>query len=217
MTSLGRPSQSSSFALALHSNDKLSADLPTKAIVSVHVSNVSNTQHKRNSSRNIVSLQYASSQTTCRPQPSVARPPSRARYVSSDRPPWMLTSGMVDNNVSLLQRLQHKTDLRNTDENRLTSLSWAAMEGNIEVFEWLLLDYGHDDQELSRVCACHVYIVDSLLIRSRIPTIILSCICWLLSLRGPSLLIPKSSTRPLHSLHARTLAHSLNNRLYLYV
>lgn len=60
----------------------------------------------------------------------------------------MLTSGMVDNNVSLLQRLQHKTDLRNTDENRLTSLSWAAMEGNIEVFEWLLLDYGHDDQEL---------------------------------------------------------------------
>ncbi|WWC58655.1 uncharacterized protein I303_101199 [Kwoniella dejecticola CBS 10117] len=55
-----------------------------------------------------------------------------------------------DNNVSLLARLQHKTDLRNTDKNRLTSLSWAAMEGSLEVFEWLLLDYGHDDQELSR-------------------------------------------------------------------
>ncbi|WVQ97378.1 hypothetical protein IAU59_004490 [Kwoniella sp. CBS 9459] len=55
-----------------------------------------------------------------------------------------------DNNVALLSRLQHTTDLRNTDKNRLTSLSWAAIEGNLEVFEWLLLDYGHDDQELSR-------------------------------------------------------------------
>jgi hypothetical protein len=33
----------------------------------------------------------------------------------------------------------------------MTSLSWAAVEGNLEVFEWLLMDYGHDDQELSRV------------------------------------------------------------------
>ncbi|KAI9635215.1 ankyrin repeat-containing domain protein [Dioszegia hungarica] len=41
-------------------------------------------------------------------------------------------------------------DLRNTDRNRLTSLSWAAAEGSLEVFEWLLLDYGHDDLELSR-------------------------------------------------------------------
>ncbi len=56
-----------------------------------------------------------------------------------------------DNKVTLLQRLQHKTDLRNTDRNRLTSLAWAAIEGSLEVFEWLLLDYGHDDQELSRV------------------------------------------------------------------
>ncbi|WVF70544.1 hypothetical protein IAT40_005335 [Kwoniella sp. CBS 6097] len=55
-----------------------------------------------------------------------------------------------DNNVPLLSRLQHKTDLRNTDKHRLTSLSWAAIEGSLEVFEWLLLDYGHDDQELSR-------------------------------------------------------------------
>lgn len=33
----------------------------------------------------------------------------------------------------------------------MTSLSWAAVEGNLEVFEWLLMDFGHDDQELSRV------------------------------------------------------------------
>lgn len=42
-------------------------------------------------------------------------------------------------------------ELRNADRSRLTSLSWAAIEGGLEVFEWLLLDYGHDDQELSRV------------------------------------------------------------------
>lgn len=36
------------------------------------------------------------------------------------------------------------------DRQRLTSLAWAALEQNLEVFEWLLLDYGHDDQELSR-------------------------------------------------------------------
>ena len=53
--------------------------------------------------------------------------------------------------MTLLQRLQQNVDLRNTDRNRLTSLSWAAIEGSLEVFEWLLLDYGHDDQELSRV------------------------------------------------------------------
>lgn len=61
------------------------------------------------------------------------------------------TDEYLDNNVSLLQRLSSKTDLRNTDRYRLTSLSWAAAEGSLEVFEWLLLDYGHDDLELSRV------------------------------------------------------------------
>lgn len=62
---------------------------------------------------------------------------------------WDLTD--VDNNTALLARLQHKMDLRNTDRMRLTSLAWAALESHVEVFEWLLLDYGHDDQELSRV------------------------------------------------------------------
>jgi hypothetical protein len=57
----------------------------------------------------------------------------------------------ISNNVGLLDRLQHKYDLRNADKARMTSLSWAAVEGNLEVFEWLLMDYGHDDQELSRV------------------------------------------------------------------
>jgi hypothetical protein len=67
--------------------------------------------------------------------------------------PGCLLTGFLDNNVPLLNRLQHKVNLRNTDKNRLTSLSWAALEGSLEVFEWLLLDYGHDDQELSRVSA----------------------------------------------------------------
>ncbi|KAK4688342.1 hypothetical protein P7C73_g1771, partial [Tremellales sp. Uapishka_1] len=47
-------------------------------------------------------------------------------------------------------RLQDRVDLRNPDKNRLTSLSHAAVGCNLEVFEWLLLDYGHDDHELSR-------------------------------------------------------------------
>jgi hypothetical protein len=48
-------------------------------------------------------------------------------------------------------RLRAKTDLRNTDTNRLTSLAYAALYCAEEVFEWLLLDAGHDDEELSRV------------------------------------------------------------------
>lgn len=52
--------------------------------------------------------------------------------------------------MPLLSRLQYKYDLRNTDKRRITSLAWAALELNLEVFEWLLLDYGHDDHELSR-------------------------------------------------------------------
>jgi hypothetical protein len=48
-------------------------------------------------------------------------------------------------------RLRYKTDLRNTDERRLTSLAWAALSVSEDVFEWLLLDAGHDDDELSRV------------------------------------------------------------------
>ncbi|KAJ9098777.1 hypothetical protein QFC19_006253 [Naganishia cerealis] len=47
-------------------------------------------------------------------------------------------------------RLQYKTQLRNTDSQRLTSLAWAALSGAEETFEWLLLDAGHDDDELSR-------------------------------------------------------------------
>ena len=62
----------------------------------------------------------------------------------------MPTALITDNNVTLLQRLTHQ-DLRNTDRNRLTSLSWAAVDGSLEVFEWLLLHYGHVDQEVSRV------------------------------------------------------------------
>ncbi|KAL7424761.1 Target of rapamycin complex 2 subunit avo2 [Cryptotrichosporon argae] len=74
--------------------------------------------------------------------------PSSLRVVR--KPPGRVRQAVRDNNVALLSRLQHKVDLRNTDRARLTSLAWAALEGSLEVFEWLLLDYGHDDQELSR-------------------------------------------------------------------
>ena len=69
-----------------------------------------------------------------------------------------------DNNVALLERFSHRWELRNVDKARMTSLSWAAVEGRTAVFEWLLLDHGHDDQELSRVsiatalCQCRLRI-----------------------------------------------------------
>jgi hypothetical protein len=56
-----------------------------------------------------------------------------------------------ENDLNLVMRLRHKTDLRNTDEKRLTSLAWAALSVAEDVYEWLLLDAGHDDDELSRV------------------------------------------------------------------
>lgn len=49
-----------------------------------------------------------------------------------------------------MQRLRYKTELRNTDSRRLTSLAWAALCGSEETFEWLLFDAGHDEDELSR-------------------------------------------------------------------
>jgi len=57
----------------------------------------------------------------------------------------------TENDLNLVMRLRHKTDLRNTDEKRLTSLAWAALSVAEDVYEWLLLDAGHDDDELSRV------------------------------------------------------------------
>ncbi|OXG25888.1 hypothetical protein C361_01848 [Cryptococcus neoformans Tu259-1] len=95
-----------------------------------------------------MSRMSSASQTPLATSSHFSTPPPKLHVVRN--PASRVRQAVRDNNVSLLQRLQHKTDLRNTDENRLTSLSWAAMEGNIEVFEWLLLDYGHDDQELSR-------------------------------------------------------------------
>lgn len=64
----------------------------------------------------------------------------------------------TENDLNLVMRLRYKTDLRNTDERRLTSLAWAALSVSEDVFEWLLLDAGHDDDELSRVSPpsrCH--------------------------------------------------------------
>ncbi|RXK36129.1 hypothetical protein M231_06620 [Tremella mesenterica] len=85
------------------------------------------------------------------PSSSILWPNAKGTKLHIIRDPTIRVRQAVrDNNVTLLARLQRKCDLRNTDRNRLTSLSWAAIEGSLEAFEWLLLDYGHDDQELSR-------------------------------------------------------------------
>ena len=58
----------------------------------------------------------------------------------------------VENNRFLVERLIKRIDIRNPDPGpkRYTSLAWAAVEGNEEMFEYLLGE-GHDDNELSRV------------------------------------------------------------------
>jgi hypothetical protein len=71
--------------------------------------------------------------------------------MSSPRDPTIrLRQAVQSNNLPLVQRLAAKVPLRNTDSSRLTSLAWAAICVAEEVFEWLLLDAGHDDDELSR-------------------------------------------------------------------
>lgn len=65
-------------------------------------------------------------------------------------PSVRLRQAVQDDDLSLVMRLRSKTDLRNTDTNRLTSLAYAALYCAEEVFEWLLLDAGHDEEELSR-------------------------------------------------------------------
>ena len=60
----------------------------------------------------------------------------------------------IENNVFLVKRLIQRTDLRNPDPgpHRYTSLAWAAVLGHVETFE-LLLNEGHDDDEISKVRA----------------------------------------------------------------
>ena len=60
----------------------------------------------------------------------------------------------IENNLFLVKRLIKRTDMRNPDPSmrRYTSLAWAAILGHEETFEYLLLN-GHDDEELSKVCA----------------------------------------------------------------
>lgn len=65
-------------------------------------------------------------------------------------PATRLRQAVQCNNLPLVQRLAAKVPLRNTDPSRLTSLAWAAICVAEQVFEWLVLDAGHDDEELSR-------------------------------------------------------------------
>lgn len=63
----------------------------------------------------------------------------------------LTTPRSQEDNLALVRRLVVKSDMRNADRNMHTSLSWAAICGNEELFEWLVIDGGHDDDELSRV------------------------------------------------------------------
>lgn len=70
-------------------------------------------------------------------------PASRSIYVPS-----------LENNLFLVKRMIERTDMRNPDPStrRYTSLAWAAILGHEETFDFLL-NYGHDDEELSKVCS----------------------------------------------------------------
>ncbi|KAH9977935.1 ankyrin repeat-containing domain protein [Lactifluus volemus] len=62
-----------------------------------------------------------------------------------------LRKAVRENNLFLVKRLIQRIDMRNPDPGpkRYTSLAWAAVEGNVDMFEFLL-NAGHDDEELSR-------------------------------------------------------------------
>lgn len=62
-----------------------------------------------------------------------------------------LRKAVKENNLFLVKRLIQRTDMRNPDSTlkRYTSLTWAAVLGHEEIFEFLLTA-GHDDEELSR-------------------------------------------------------------------
>lgn len=56
--------------------------------------------------------------------------------------------------VKHLERLAARLpndDVRACDSRGVTSLAVAAAAGNLEVCEWLLLDEGHEEGEISRV------------------------------------------------------------------
>ncbi|KAK7470507.1 Target of rapamycin complex 2 subunit avo2 [Stygiomarasmius scandens] len=62
-----------------------------------------------------------------------------------------LRRAVKENNLFLVKRLVQRTDQRNPDPSyrRYTSLAWAAVLGNEETFEFLLVN-GHDDHECSK-------------------------------------------------------------------
>jgi hypothetical protein len=62
-----------------------------------------------------------------------------------------LRKAIRENNLFLVKRLIQRIDMRNPDPGpkRYTSLAWAVVEGNEDMFEFLL-NAGHDDEELSR-------------------------------------------------------------------
>ncbi|CDZ98601.1 FOG: Ankyrin repeat [Phaffia rhodozyma] len=70
--------------------------------------------------------------------------------LSSRDPTVRLRRAVQEDNLPLVKRLVGRYDMRNTDKNMHTSLSWSAICGNEDMFEWLVVVAGHDDDELSR-------------------------------------------------------------------
>ncbi|KZW04106.1 ankyrin [Exidia glandulosa HHB12029] len=62
-----------------------------------------------------------------------------------------LRRAVKENNLAHVKRLIQRVDMRNPDPGplRYTSLAWAAVCGNEDVFDYLLQS-GHDDEELSK-------------------------------------------------------------------
>ncbi|KAI9448180.1 ankyrin [Lactarius indigo] len=62
-----------------------------------------------------------------------------------------LRKAVRENNLFLVKRLIQRIDMRNPDPGpkRYTSLAWAVVEGNEDMFDFLLRE-GHDEEELSR-------------------------------------------------------------------
>jgi len=111
---------------------------------------------------------------------------------------------ITDNNVALLEVFSQKWDIRNVDKSRMTSLSWAAAEGRLQVFEWLLWDCGHDDQELSRVsCGRQEHFRALVKLTSRTMKTIRSFIYWPHYLPLPP---------PLHDIRSCHLSVSIDRR-----
>lgn len=82
---------------------------------------------------------------------SISTCPNSHRAMAERDTSVRLRKAVRENNLFLVKRLIQRIDLRNPDPGpkRYTSLAWAVVEGNEDMFEFLL-NAGHDDEEFSR-------------------------------------------------------------------